>query len=305
MLDAHREPPTTARGAPAPGTAVRRRAARRTEPRATPRRHPRSCRADPPIPCARRRNVRQQLPHPNRSVQSLQHDLQRGYADRHEHHVEQRRRPRTRPRNGDRRRLRRSAHRGGRAVARGESWLGDPAADRAICRLRGRSARFRPEPVQDRRGRQHHRAVPGGRHRQLRRRGVGAVAARLHPSARTSCSAAPSTPSCGPATSDVGPFYCPVDQTAYFDTDFFEVLDAPSSVPAEARSRRSTSSPTSSAITCRTCRARSAAHSRAPQGPDGRRCAHRAAGRLLRGRLGTLRGDHQAGGHRRARSSSR
>jgi predicted metalloprotease len=29
---------------------------------------------------------------------------------------------------------------------------------------------------------------------------------------------------CGPATSDVGPFYCPGDQTAYFDTDFFEVL---------------------------------------------------------------------------------
>ncbi|CDO11228.1 metallopeptidase, zinc binding [Mycolicibacterium cosmeticum] len=29
---------------------------------------------------------------------------------------------------------------------------------------------------------------------------------------------------CGPATTDVGPFYCPVDQTAYFDTDFFGVL---------------------------------------------------------------------------------
>lgn len=29
---------------------------------------------------------------------------------------------------------------------------------------------------------------------------------------------------CGPATSEVGPFYCPVDQTAYFDTDFFDVL---------------------------------------------------------------------------------
>ncbi|MGH3676270.1 MAG: KPN_02809 family neutral zinc metallopeptidase [Mycobacterium sp.] len=29
---------------------------------------------------------------------------------------------------------------------------------------------------------------------------------------------------CGPATSEVGPFYCPVDRTAYFDTDFFQVL---------------------------------------------------------------------------------
>ena len=29
---------------------------------------------------------------------------------------------------------------------------------------------------------------------------------------------------CGPATSEVGPFYCPLDQTAYFDTDFFQVL---------------------------------------------------------------------------------
>jgi uncharacterized protein len=29
---------------------------------------------------------------------------------------------------------------------------------------------------------------------------------------------------CGPATSEVGPFYCPADRTAYFDTDFFQVL---------------------------------------------------------------------------------
>lgn len=29
---------------------------------------------------------------------------------------------------------------------------------------------------------------------------------------------------CGPATSEVGPFYCPPDRTAYFDTGFFEVL---------------------------------------------------------------------------------
>ncbi len=31
---------------------------------------------------------------------------------------------------------------------------------------------------------------------------------------------------CGPATSDVGPFYCPTDESIYLDTDFFaEVLE--------------------------------------------------------------------------------
>ncbi len=29
---------------------------------------------------------------------------------------------------------------------------------------------------------------------------------------------------CGPATSAVGPFYCPADETAYFDVGFFDVL---------------------------------------------------------------------------------
>jgi predicted metalloprotease len=29
---------------------------------------------------------------------------------------------------------------------------------------------------------------------------------------------------CGPADTSVGPFYCPVDKTAYFDTGFFQVL---------------------------------------------------------------------------------
>jgi predicted metalloprotease len=29
---------------------------------------------------------------------------------------------------------------------------------------------------------------------------------------------------CGAADSDMGPFYCPADRTAYFDTDFFQVL---------------------------------------------------------------------------------
>ncbi|HRO29151.1 MULTISPECIES: neutral zinc metallopeptidase [Micrococcaceae] len=31
---------------------------------------------------------------------------------------------------------------------------------------------------------------------------------------------------CGMATSDVGPFYCPGDETAYFDTDFFGLLQS-------------------------------------------------------------------------------
>jgi len=32
------------------------------------------------------------------------------------------------------------------------------------------------------------------------------------------------TAGCGSATTDVGPFYCPSDATAYFDTSFFAVL---------------------------------------------------------------------------------
>ena len=108
---------------------------------------------------------------------------------------------------------------------------------------------------------------------------------------------------CGPATSDVGPFYCPVDQTAYFDTDFFEVLKDQFG---------SSGGPLAQEYVV----AHEFGHhvqnlqgmlGRAQQGAQGarQRRPHRAAGRLLRGCLGALRGDHQAGGHRRARSWSR
>ncbi len=34
------------------------------------------------------------------------------------------------------------------------------------------------------------------------------------------------TGGCGSATSDVGPFYCPADNTAYFDSSFFQLLES-------------------------------------------------------------------------------
>ena len=52
----------------------------------------------------------------------------------------------------------------------------------------------------------------------------GRSCCRATPDRRPSCSAAQVNTGCGPATTDVGPFYCPVDKTAYFDTDFFQVL---------------------------------------------------------------------------------
>lgn len=33
------------------------------------------------------------------------------------------------------------------------------------------------------------------------------------------------TSACGPATSEVGPFYCPADQTVYLDTSFFDMME--------------------------------------------------------------------------------
>ena len=66
-----REAPTTAQAGPAPETVVRRRVARRTERRATPRRRPRWCRADPPIPvCTTAECPATDCHTPNRSVGS-------------------------------------------------------------------------------------------------------------------------------------------------------------------------------------------------------------------------------------------
>lgn len=56
---------------------------------------------------------------------------------------------------------------------------------------------------------------------------------------------------CGPATSDVGPFYCP-STGRRTSTPTSSRCSSTSSVPAEAHSPRSTSSPTNSATTYRT-----------------------------------------------------
>ena len=108
---------------------------------------------------------------------------------------------------------------------------------------------------------------------------------------------------CGGARSDVGPFYCPRDDTRLpRHRRSSRTCSRGSSAARTAGSSRPTCSPTSTATTSRTC---SAPWARShPAGREQRRRAPRAAGRLLRRHVGQVRhhdrGRRRRGAHPRA-----
>ena len=104
---------------------------------------------------------------------------------------------------------------------------------------------------------------------------------------------------CGQASSAMGPFYCPADKYVYLDPTFFDDMLAEAARRRGRRLRRGVRrSPTSTATTSRTCSAPMAKEPEPRDRPDEPVGRARAAGRLLRGRLGARRDDGRGRGRR-------
>ncbi len=170
-----------------------------------------------------------------------------------------------------------------------------------------RARRRRPLRLQHGGRRERAPGLPHRRLRQLRAGASGVTSSRAagatYVPATTYFESGQWQTGCGPASTDVGPFYCPADKHVYIDLGFLDELhDRLGATGRLARAglrRRPRVRPP---------RPGSARHPRPdrqrPRGRDEQVGAHRAAGRLLRRRVGRARDRDRACSSRSRRRSS-
>ena len=190
----------------------------------------------------------------------------------------------------------------------GAAAAGSPSGAAGSTLARQPDGGHRPlRELPDRRGRQRERRLRPGRRSRTRSRLLERDAARpdrraVPPAKQIMTFTGAVDTGCGGATSEVGPFYCPADETIYLDTTFFdEVLEQQLGGPGRRLRRALRARPR-----VRPPHPEPARHHGQgphPAGPEERRRAARAAGRLLRRHVGQRdhhRRRHRRGPHRRA-----